>query len=255
MEAELKEALAEKLLAMADDELILGHRDSEWAGHAPILEEDIAFANIALDEMGHAKIWYSLVAELHGEDPDAYADRLVFFREAGDYRSARLVELPTGDWAFSITRQYVFDAYEIVALEQLAHSQYPPLAEAAVKIRREELYHYRHTHAWVQRLGLGTEESQGRMQRALDQLWPEVGQLFEPLPGEAALVEAGYVPAAARIRAAWEQVVFAALAEASLQVPTAATAAAGPRDQHTPHLAPLLAEMQEVARLNPDARW
>jgi ring-1,2-phenylacetyl-CoA epoxidase subunit PaaC len=167
-------AVAEIALSMADDELILAHRDSEWTGHAPILEEDIAFSNIAQDELGHASLWYDLCSSISGEDPD----RLVFFRSADDYRNVQLVELPIGDWALTIARQYLFDAYELVNLANLANSNHKPLADIAGKIRTEELYHYRHTSSWVRRLGLGTDESNRRTQLALEALWPFAGQLF-----------------------------------------------------------------------------
>ncbi|MEW5958178.1 MAG: 1,2-phenylacetyl-CoA epoxidase subunit PaaC [Chloroflexota bacterium] len=255
MKADLQEALAHKLLALADDELILGHRDSEWTGHAPILEEDIAFANIALDELGHAKTWYCLLADLIGEDRETYPDRLVFFREAADYRHLQMVELPKGDWAFTIVRQYLFDAAEVTRLEQGAQSKHQPVAEAAAKIRQEELYHYRHTQAWLKRLGLAMEESRRRMQNALNQLWPYAAQLFVPLPGESLLVQAGFVPAPERLRSAWEQLVLPQLAQADLTIPVNAAAITVQRDRHTPHLAALLAELQEVARLNPGAAW
>jgi ring-1,2-phenylacetyl-CoA epoxidase subunit PaaC len=255
MKLEVKEALAHKLLAMADNELILGHRNSEWTGHAPILEEDIAFANIALDEIGHAKVWYTLLADLRGEDKDTYPDQLVFFREAADYRNIQLVELPIGDWAFSMLRQYLFDAAELVWLRALSQSGYRPLAEATAKIRKEELYHFRHTHAWLKRLGLGTAESWQRMQEALVVLWPYTTQLFQPLPDESVLIEAGFVPEPDTVRSSWEQVVLAQLAEADLVIPADATPVIVPRDEHTPHLAALLTEMQEVARYDPQAEW
>src|SRR3972149_8426617 len=107
-----KKALADYLIALADDELILGHRDSEWTGHAPILEEDIAFANIALDEIGHARLWYELAADLIGEDKNTFPDKKVFFRPAQEFSCLQFVELPKGDWAFSMLRQYLFDAFE-----------------------------------------------------------------------------------------------------------------------------------------------
>jgi ring-1,2-phenylacetyl-CoA epoxidase subunit PaaC len=168
MNDDLKEILRRKLLAMADDELVLAHRNSEWTGHAPILEEDIAFSNIAQDELGHAGLFYNIIQALTEEVPD----QLVFFREAAEFRNVQMVELPKGDWAFSMVRQYLFDAFEMVRATQLVNSSYRPLADVAAKIRQEELYHYRHTSNWVHRLGLGTEESHGRMQTALDQLWP-----------------------------------------------------------------------------------
>jgi ring-1,2-phenylacetyl-CoA epoxidase subunit PaaC len=244
-------ALAAQLLAMADDELVLGHRDSEWTGHAPILEEDIAFANLAQDEIGHAIAWYGLVQSLNGDVPD----RLVFFREPDTYRNVILVELPNGDWAFSMLRQFLFDAAEAARLPLLAVSGYTPLAAVAAKIRTEELYHYRHTRAWVKRLALGTDESHRRMQSALDEAWPFALQLFSPLADEAHLTAAGYVPPAADVRAAWSGDVQPFFESIGLNIPTNEPPALR-RDQHTGHLATLLADMQSVARLEaPDTPW
>lgn len=245
-------ALAERLLAMADDELILAHRNSEWAGHAPILEEDIAFSNIALDEMGHAAIWYGLRQELTGDDPD----RLVFFRHAGEYRNVQMVELPKGDWAFSMLRQYLFDAAEKVALSHLRASSHQPLAGAAAKIQIEEIYHLRHTGLWLKRLGLGTEDSHGRLQAALDTLWPYARQLFVPLPGDAALVRAGIIPDAALLWREWEDMVRPFLIECDLAIPEDALPRRDiSRTEHTESLMALLAEMQAVARTDPTAEW
>jgi ring-1,2-phenylacetyl-CoA epoxidase subunit PaaC len=255
MDAYLRQALTNKLLALADDEIILAHRNSEWTGHAPILEEDIAFSNIAQDEIGHAVIWYTMMAELLGEDPESYPDQLVFFRDPSGYRNAQLVELPKGDWAFTIVRQFLFDAAEILRLEELRHSQYQPLAEAANKIQKEEFYHYRHTHAWVQRLGLGTTESHRRMQAALDDIWPYTAQLFEPLPDETLLVEANFVPDPAGLHSAWRNLVVPSLEEADLVVLVEAMPVTAPRSHHTEHLPALLAEMQAVARQVPHAEW
>lgn len=255
MNSDLKQALINKLLAMADDEILLAHRDSEWTGHAPILEEDIAFSNIAQDEIGHAAIWYSMLADLAGEDRETYPDQLVFFRDAPAYRNVQLVELPVGDWAFTIVRQYLFDAAEMVRLEQLQQSQYQPVAEAAAKIRKEEMYHYRHTHAWLQRLGLGTAESQRRLQHALSQIWPYAFQIFQPLPDETLLVEAEIVPDPTQLRATWQTLVLPNLEEAELVIPEDAVPVTVPRDQHTDHLTALLTEMQEVARFDPQAEW
>lgn len=244
--------LSAALLALADDELVLGHRDSEWTGHAPILEEDIAFANIAQDEIGHAALWYGLLHNLTGHD----TDQLVFFRQPGEYRNAQIVELPKGDWAFSMLRQYLFDAGEAVRLPLLASSRHPPLAEAAAKIRTEEIYHLRHTRAWILRLAQGTAESHRRTQAALDLLWPYALQLFEPLPGEAELAAQGIVPQPAAVRQAWLQNVVPFLGEAGLLVPEAAEPVVKSREAHTRHLADLLADMQSVARLeSPDVHW
>lgn len=244
--------LADRLLALADDELILAHRNSEWAGHAPILEEDIAFANLALDEMGHAALWYGLREALTGES----ADRLIFFRDAGGYRNVQMVELPRGDWAFSMLRQYLFDAAENVTLPQLAAGSYRPLAEAAAKIATEERYHLRHTSLWLRRLGLGTAESHARLQATLDVLWPYARQLFVPLPGDASLVAAQVVPDAAALRREWERLARPFLAECGLTLPDDALPRRDiSRAEHTEHLMSLLAEMQSVARLDPAAEW
>lgn len=250
-----KEALAAKLLAMGDDELILGHRDSEWCGHAPILEEDIAFANIALDEIGHAMIWYGLHAEIIGEDRETYPDRLTYWREASEWRCARLVELPKGDWAFTMVRQFLYDTYEAVMLKQLAGGAYAPLAEAAAKIRKEEIYHLRHTRAWARRLGLGTEESCRRMQIALDAVWPAALQLFEPMGGDEALIQDGIVPELSEVRSAWEGDIRPWLTDSGLIVPGTMPVTGG-RNQHTEHLAPLLEDLQQVARQHPPTvKW
>jgi ring-1,2-phenylacetyl-CoA epoxidase subunit PaaC len=243
-------ALIVKILALADDELILAHRNSEWTGHAPILEEDIAFANIAQDELGHATLWYEIVSTLTGDDPD----KLVFFRDAAAFCNLPLVELPKGDWAFSMVRQYLFDAYEMVALPHLMQSSYKPIRDAAAKIRSEEIYHLRHTMAWLKRLGLGTEESHSRTQNALDELWPYALQLFVPLPDESLLVEAGYVPDAAALQTEWLALVQPFLQECGLTIP-AHELAPGDRLHHTTYLPELLQEMQSVARLDPKAVW
>lgn len=252
MDATTREPLVERLLAMADDELILAHRNSEWAGHGPILEEDIAFANIALDELGHASIWYGLRAELTGED----TDQLIFFRNPGQYRNTQLVELPRGDWAFSMVRQYLFDAAENVWLKHLAASSYRPLAEAAAKIATEEHYHIRHTGMWLRRLGLGTEESRSRTQAALGLLWPYAQQLFVPLPDDVALIAAGIIPDPALLQREWEGQTRPFLEACGLSVPDDSLPRRDiPRAEHTEHLMALLAEMQSVARLDPEAEW
>jgi ring-1,2-phenylacetyl-CoA epoxidase subunit PaaC len=247
----LKETLGRMLLAMADDELILAHRNSEWTGHAPILEEDIAFSNIAQDELGHATLFYGLLGELNGADPD----QLVFFRDADGYRNVQMVELPKGDWAFSMVRQYLFDAFEMVRAGHLLASQYRPLAEAIAKIRQEEMYHYRHTSQWVKRLGLGTEESRRRTQAALETLWPYAHQLFVPLADEAALVTAGFSPDPEILYQSWTEVIVPFLKDTGLNLPAENTSPTGDRREHTAYLPPLLAELQGVARSDPDAGW
>ena len=251
MDALVELALCRRLLMMADDELILAHRNSEWAGHAPILEEDIAFANIAQDEMGHASIWYRLLSDITGDS----ADKLVFFRDAPEYRNCQLVELPKGDWARTIVRQYLFDAFELVRTGLLFDSHYAKFVEAASKIRPEELYHYRHTSNWIKRLGLGTQESNVRTQKALEYLWPFTNQLFTPIDGEDPLVNAGFFPETSIIKSKWLDIVKQFLQESGLRAPDNYQPFDVDRSEHTPHLNVLLIEMQEVARLDPDAQW
>lgn len=251
MDSEQKHAVAAQFLAMADDEILLAHRDSEWTGHAPILEEDIALANLAQDELGHATIWYGLLHELTGDD----ANQLVFFRNPSGYRNIQMVELPNGDWAFTLMRQYLFDVAEVLRLTKLMESHYQPLANAAAKMRKEELYHVRHSSAWIKRLGLGTEESHRRTQRALTTLWPFALQMFVPLPHESLLVTNHIVPAADILQQRWLDIVVPFLIQAGLTVPETREPVASSRQQHSPYLAPLLQEMQEVAREDPEAEW
>ena len=263
MNSELKSTLGAYLLAMGDDELILGHRDSEWCGRAPILEEDIAFANLALDEIGHASLWYGLYAELLEEDPDSFPDRLAFFRPPEEFRNIRMVELPNGDWAFSMLRQFLFDAAEKIRLEALEASAYSSLAEAAAKVRREEIYHYRHTQAWMKRLGLGTPESRKRLQNAVNTLWPYTRQLFAPVTDETVLVSEGFMPDAKESAASWSDLVVPFLKDCGMAIPKPGSAREErpseserlDRRQHTLHLRVLLAEMQAVARAEPQAAW
>lgn len=242
-------ALSDYLLAMADDALILGHRNSEWCGHAPILEEDIAFANLALDEIGHAGVWYAIYADLNGQDKETYPDQLVYNRPATAYRSAPMMELSKGDWAFSMMRQYLYDAGESIRLDYLKKWTYAPIAEAAGKIRAEKIYHLRHSSAWVRRLGLGTEESHRRMQTALDELWPYAIQYAALASGETAIL-----PDSKVIADAWQTVVTQQLQESGLAIPPAKSINVS-RRSHTPHLAELLESLQTLTQQYPGVTW
>ena len=250
MRQEVKAALIHKLTALADDELILAHRNSEWTGHAPILEEDIALANIAQDELGHATLWYGLLAPLDGSD----ADTLAYRRGPSEWRNVQFVELPKGDWAFTMLRQYLFDMYEQLYLKRLTQSSYEPLVEVVQKMLREERFHVQHTYAWVKRLGLGTEESSARMQRALGELWRYAGQLFTPVPGEEVLVEAGILPSLEEVEEVWLEHITQHLEASNLSLPDGGTPPTS-REVHTEHLAQLLDDLQEVARLEPEGTW
>jgi ring-1,2-phenylacetyl-CoA epoxidase subunit PaaC len=250
MKQQLQDALAKKLLAMGDDELILAYRNGQWTGHAPILEEDIGLANLAQDELGHATVWYSLHEDLTGIDPD----RLVYFRNVADFRNVPFVELPKGDFGLTMLRQYLFDVYEQVWLRALSQSTYTPLAEATQKIAIEEIYHLHHSSVWVRRLGLGTAESNQRMQAALDLLWGYVQGLFEMGDGEEGLVNAGIFPHLPTLKAQWLETVIPFLQAANLAIPDPVTIPYN-RTQHTDHLTDIVTEMQKVARLDPAATW
>lgn len=250
-----EQLLAEHLIALGDDELVLAHRDSEWTGHAPILEEDIAFGNIALDELGHATSWYRSAAELLGEELASYPDRLVYGRKASEFRCVQLCELPIGDWAYAIVRQYLFDACEGLRLEALAGSSHSRVAEIAAKILPEELYHQRHLQAWVLRLGQGTEESNRRMQTALDQLYPYALQLFEPASTDAELLAERAIPELTELEAAWRREVGSHLERSGLSVPSEAAPPARDRAEHTEHLLQLIGELQQLSREHEGARW
>lgn len=250
-----KKALSDYLIALGDDELILGHRDSEWTGHAPILEEDIAFANLALDEIGHARLWYELAADLLGADKARFPDQQVYFRPAAGFRCLQLVELPKGDWAFSMLRQYLFDAFEAHRLAGLTGSKHKPLADGAARIRNEELYHLRHTRAWVPRLGQGTEDSHARMQAALDELWPYAQALGAPLPGELESLETGFVPDSRSLFDGWSSEVREFLISAGLKISEEVGAVEGDRAVHSEYFPVLIADLQEVAQLDPEAQW
>ncbi len=219
-----------------------------------ILEEDIAFANIALDEIGHAALWYGALADLNGEDRLTYPDRIVFQRPAGDFRSIQMVELPSDDWAFNIVRQYLFDAAELLRLESFKSSQYKPLADTGAKIINEELYHQRHNRAWMKRLGLGTEESHRRVQAAIDILWSYASQLFSQPSSSTDLVRLEFIGDGDVLQSAWQERVTAFLQECGLSVPDFEQLPFD-RSQHTAHLPVLVTEMQSVARSDPLAAW
>src|SRR5690606_34198588 len=244
-------ALIEQLTALADDELLLGHRNAEWTGHAPILEEDIAIANLAQDEIGHAIAWYGLRSALDGSDPD----RLVYFRDAPQFLNSWLVELPRGDWAFTMLRQFLFDTYEAELLSRLALSSYLPLAHAAVKIGREELFHLRHSGMWVERLAHGTAESRRRLALALASAWPLLPQLLAPMPGTMDLHAAGIWPQPDELREAVVARARAALSQVGLGagplLPTAGLTSA--RGTHPDHPDGWLERLPSVARADPEA--
>lgn len=248
------DTLFQYLLRLADDRLILGHRLSEWCGHAPILEEDIALANIALDCIGQASALLGLAGEVEGKGRTA--DDLAYFREGIDFRNCLLVEQPRGDFAFTIARQFLFDAHAFHLDRELAQSSFPKLAAVAAKSFKETCYHLRHSRQWMLRLGDGTEESHRRVQKAVDELWRFTGELFRADDLETALTERGVAPDRTAIERSWREYVDEVFKEARLQAPSSPHMVGGGRQgRHTEHLGHLLAELQIVARSFPEAKW
>ena len=233
-------------LARADDALILGHRLSEWCGHAPMLEEDLALTNIALDLIGQARTLYALAGEETGHDEDELAYR----RDERGYRNLLIVELPKGDFAFTIVRQFLYSAFIDAWWRAMTASAEPRLAAIAAKAEKESAYHLRHAAEWVIRLGDGTAESHDRAQAALDRLWPYTGELFEPI------VDAAFDVSPASLRDAWDAAIDAVLATATLTRPPAPWSHTGGRaGKHTEHLGHLLSDMQYLQRVHPGATW
>jgi len=247
-------SFAAYLLALGDDRLVLGHRLSEWCGHGPILEEDIALTNIALDLVGQANLLLKRAGEVEGKGRDQ--DALAYLRETTDYRNALIVELPNGDFAFTLVRQFLFSAYAAHQWQALAASQDTDLAGIAAKALKESRYHVRHTADWVCRLGDGTEESHRRAQEALDDVWRYTGELFEARDDERELAAQGIGVEASSLAAAWRSDVLGVLSRATLTVPAEGYMQTGGRTgRHTEHLGHALTEMQILPRSFPGAVW
>jgi ring-1,2-phenylacetyl-CoA epoxidase subunit PaaC len=244
--------LVRQILCRADDALILGHRLSEWSGHAPMLEEELALANIALDLIGQARTLYAYAGELtsHGEDQIAY------LRDAPAWRNCLLVELPNGDFATSITRLVLFSAFADPLWRAATASTDTTIAAAAAKAEKETAYHLRHSTEWLIRLGDGTEESHRRAQSALDTLWPYTGELLTAADDDTPLIGTGVIPNPASLYDTWNSTIDRALQRATLQRPTDCWMQSGGRaGRHTEHLGYLLAEMQYLQRAYPGATW
>jgi len=241
-------------LRRADDALILGHRLSEWIGRAPMLEEEMALANIGLDLIGQARALYAFAAEQekagHGEDHYAY------LRDAPQYRNLLMAELPNGDFAHTIARQFLYAAFADPYWRAMMGCAEPTLAAIAAKAEKEIAYHLRHAADWLVRLGDGTDESQRRAQDAVDALWPYTGEMFEADESERMLIAEGRAVDPAAIRPAWEATVARVLAEATLTQPGGPWMQSGGRSgRHTEHLGHLLAEFQHLQRTYPGATW
>ena len=242
------------VLRLGDTSLILGQRLGEWIGHAPALEEDLGLANLALDLIGQARLLLSYAGELEGRGRDE--DALAFLREAEEFASLSLAEQPNGDFACTIVRQWLIDAWQLELYQGLADSADARLGAIAAKALKETRYHYRFSSGWLVRLGDGTEESHQRTQRAVEELWRFTHELFTPDEIDAEMAAARIAPDLAPLQAAWSARIDEDLRAATLVRPPAqAYAWHGKRGVHTEHLSHLLTEMQHLQRTYPGARW
>ncbi len=250
-----QEALITYLLRLADDRLILGQRVSEWCGHGPELEEDLALANIALDLIGHASALYELAGIVEGEGHDE--DHFAYFRDDADFTNLQLCELPNGDFAFTITRLFLFSAFGYFLYEELQNASNPQFKGMVEKHFKEVKYHLRHSRDWVLRLGDGTEESHKRIQDAFDEIWMYVGELFFMDDVDEIVQNDGNGVNLASFHSKWKTLVEETLAEATLSVPDwEQFMMKGSRNgMHTEHLGHMLSTMQFLRRSHPDAVW
>ena len=248
-----RDAVIDLLYRLGDDEMVLGHRNSEWTGLAPILEEDVAFSSMAQDEMGHAQAYYQLLHELGEPDPDT----LAFGRKPREYRCASLVSLShERDWAFCILRQFLYDSSETVRLTAYTESSLLPLAQLARKLRGEEKYHLMHGRTWILRLGRSTGEAREKMQSALDKSYPYALGLFEPTGADEPLAQAGISPREQELQMQWESAVAPVLSDAGFKIPDNARPVYGGRvGKHPEDLTNLLEGMQLVYNIDPSAKW
>ncbi|HEY4147769.1 MAG TPA: 1,2-phenylacetyl-CoA epoxidase subunit PaaC [Chitinophagaceae bacterium] len=249
-----KQALIDYTLHLADNTLILGQRNSEWTGHGPILEQDIALSNIALDLIGQARMLYQYAAELKGGG--ATEDSLAYLRDAWDFNNCLLVELDKGDWAKTILRQFFFSTYQWYLYLQLQNSPDAQLAAIAGKALKEVAYHLRWSGEWVVRLGDGTEESHRRIADALANLWPYTGELTIAAPYEQSLAVAAIGVDPSSFKNEWLHKISEVLKEATLPLPPDGWMQTGGKEgKHTEHLGYVLAEMQYLQRAYPGAEW
>ncbi|MEP6020525.1 MAG: 1,2-phenylacetyl-CoA epoxidase subunit PaaC [Paracoccaceae bacterium] len=249
------EALFQFLLRMGDSTLILGHRVSEWCGLAPVLEEDIALANTALDLIGQTQMWLGLAADVEGNGRDA--DQLAFLRDVWDFRNLLLTEMPNGDFGQTLMRQFLFDAWHSVQLGHLITSTDARIAGIAAKASKEVAYHLERSAETVVALGDGSAESHKRMARALEYLWPFANEMFVGDEVDAVMFKAGIAPDPASLRAEYDTLVERVLGQATLARPDNGFAHKGGKTgrQHTEHLGHLLATMQWLQRAYPDSNW
>jgi ring-1,2-phenylacetyl-CoA epoxidase subunit PaaC len=252
----LRQPFVQLLLSIADDKFILGHRNADWTGLAPILEEDIAFSALSQDEIAHASALYEIIASLLGTK----ADKLAFGRRPDEYRCAQIVELSDEfNWATALCRNLFCDHFDWFRLQRLAQSQYTPIAQLAARLAAEERIHVEHTDSWMKRLGRGGEPAHGRMQEALNALAPRAPALFEPTDGLDLLEAHGIYPKSEpAMFEGWREDLASVARDAGLVLnlkQNAAAAMGGRHGQHSDAFVPLLDELTEVYRIEPEAAW
>ena len=242
------------VLRRADDALILGHRLSEWCGHSPMLEEDMALSNMALDLLGQARELFSYAAQVEGLGNDE--DKFAYLRDVRQYRNLLLTEQPNGDFARTIVRQFFYSAFADLYWRAMMRSSDATLAAIAAKSEKESAYHLRHACEWILRLGDGTAESHRRAQAAIDDLWAFTGEMFEVDAGERGLIASGVAADPAGLRAAWSAGVADLVGEATLRLPSSDWMQQGGRSgRHSEHLGHLLSKLQSMQRTFPGVTW
>ena len=253
--------LVDYTLQLADNALIIGHRNSEWCGHGPVLEQDIAITNISLDLIGQARNFYQYAAKLKGGDTTE--DTLAYLRDKDEFKNCLLVELPKGDWAKTILRQFFFSQYQYLLFQELQNSKDEQLSAIAVKSLKEVTYHLRWSSEWVIRLGDGTEESHERMLKAIDELWSYIGELFEAVNYEIRAASAGIGVDVSNLKEAWMKKVKEIFDEATLAndkqlasiLPPLGGGGAGKKGNHTEYLEGILKDLQYLQRAYPGCEW
>jgi ring-1,2-phenylacetyl-CoA epoxidase subunit PaaC len=247
-------AIKELLYKIADDQLILGHRNSEWTGFGPLLEEDIAFSSMAQDKVGQSHAIYSILNQLGEQPPDTIA----FMRNAEQFHNCILVELPNAEYDFSLIRHFLYDTAESIRFEMLTSSSFQPLADLSRKIRGELRYHTLHANTWIKQLGNATEESITRLQGSLNFALPYATGMFEISPFENELISSGVFGGEAVLKERWAQKISDVLSKTALKLPDLSTikpVQGGRTGIHSEHLQPLLDEMSEVFKIDPTAEW
>lgn len=247
-------AIKDLLYRIADDQLILGHRNSEWTGFGPLLEEDIAFSSMAQDKIGQSHALYQILHQLGEQVPDTVA----FTRNANQFHNCIFVELPNGEYDFSLVRHFLYDTGLAIRFDMLTRSSFQPLAELATKIRGELRYHTLHANTWIKQLGTATEESIQRIQSSLNEAMPYALGMFEESAFEKELISGGIFEGEQSLKEKWVKKIDEVISQSNVRLPDLSLikpALGGRTGKHSDHLQPLLDEMAEVFKIDPAAEW